>query len=101
MRNEVNQIHEYETFNNLGKGAPIPEGYKKIRVHFVFDVKHNGRHKARLVADGHLTSVLDDSVYSSVVSLRDLRLVVFAGEENGLTTWAADVGNAYLESYTK
>ena len=101
MRSEINQIQEYETFKSLGKGAPIPEGYKKIRVHFVFDVKHDGRHKARLVADGHLTSVLDDSVYSSVVSLRDLRLVVFAGEKNGLTTWAADVGNAYLESYTK
>jgi hypothetical protein len=32
-----------------------PSGYKKIRVHFVFDVKRDGRHEARLVADGHLT----------------------------------------------
>ena len=67
----------------------------------MFDIKHDGRHKARLVAGGHLTDVPDDSVYSSVVSLRDLRLVVFAGEQNGLDIWAADVGNAYLESYTK
>ena len=67
----------------------------------MFDIKHDGRHKARLVADGHLTDEPDDSVYSSVVSLHDLRLVVFVAEQNNLDIWVADVGNAYLESYTK
>jgi hypothetical protein len=47
-----------------------PTGFKKIRVHIVYDVKHDGRHKARLVADGHLTGIPLDSVYSGVVSLR-------------------------------
>jgi hypothetical protein len=28
---------------------------KKIRVHLIYAVKHDGRHKARLVAGGHLT----------------------------------------------
>jgi hypothetical protein len=101
MHTELDQIHGYETFKDLGKDAAPPYGYKKIKVHFVFDVKHDGRHKARLVAGGHLTDEPDESVYSSVVSLRDLRLVVFAGEQNNLDIWAADVGNAYLESYTK
>ena len=32
-----------------------PPGYQKIPVHLIFAVKYNGRHKARLVADGHLT----------------------------------------------
>jgi hypothetical protein len=35
----------------------------------VFDVKHDGRHKARYVAGGHLTDVPNESVYSGVVSL--------------------------------
>ena len=48
----------------------LKDNYKKIRVHFVFDVKHDGRHKARLVADGHLTDVPLMIVYSGVVSLR-------------------------------
>ena len=30
-----------------------PKGHQKIRVHFLFDVKHCGKFKARLVADGH------------------------------------------------
>ena len=85
----------------LEKVTNVPEGFKKIRVHFVFAVKHDGCHKARLVAGGHLTDVPLDSVYSGVVSLRSLRLVIFLAELNGLELFSADVGNAYLEAKTK
>ena len=60
---------EYKTFEDWGFKADPPKGYKKIRVHLVFDVKHDGRHKARLAADGHLTDIPLESVYSGVVSL--------------------------------
>ena len=98
---ELKQIMEYKTFLDKSKRVAIPKGYKRIRVHFVYAVKHNGRYKARLVAGGHLTDTPVDSVYSSVVSLRGLRFVIFLGELNGLYIWAADIGNAYLESKTK
>ncbi len=98
---EMKQIHEYKTFTDLGYGTKPPSGYKKIRVHLVYVVKHDGRHKARLVADGHLTQVPTESVYSGVVSLRGLRLVIFLAELNGLQLWSTDIGNAYLESKTK
>ena len=65
---EMAQLHEYTTFIDHGVGK-FPTGHRKIRVHLVYDVKHDGRHKARLVADGHLTDVPVDSVYSGVVSL--------------------------------
>ena len=67
----------------------------------VYDVKHDGRHKSRLVAGGHLTDTPIESVYSGVVSLRSLRLVIFLAELNGLEVWGADIGNAYLEARTK
>ena len=67
----------------------------------VYDVKHDGRHKSRLVAGGHLTDTPIESVYSGVVSLRSLRLVIFLAELNGLEVWGADIGNAYLEAKTK
>jgi hypothetical protein len=53
-----------------------------------------------LVADGRLTDVLLDSVYSGVVSFKGFRLVVFLAELNNLELWAADIGNTYLEAYT-
>ena len=67
---EMLQLDKYETFGNLGhsKSTRISKGYKKIRVHLVNAVKHNGRHKARLVADSHLTKEPLDSVYLGVVS---------------------------------
>ena len=52
---ELKQIDDYNTFLDKGKeweGAPE---FKRIKVHFMCDVKHDGRHKARLVAGGHLT----------------------------------------------
>jgi len=97
---ELQQLSEYKTFKNVGKDVPPPEAHKKIRVHLIYAVKHDGRHKARLVADGHLTDIPVDSVYSGVVSLRGLRMVLFLAKLNGLTTWATDIGNAYLEADT-
>ena len=52
------------SFKTMGKPNMIPsrERYqmhqmdtRKFRVHLIFAVKHDGRHKARLVAGGHLT----------------------------------------------
>ena len=80
---ELTQIHEYKVFKDTGKAqfhngkAVTPDGFQKIRVHFVYAFKHDGRFKARLVADGHLTKEPVESIYSGVVSLRSLRMVVF------------------------
>ncbi len=98
---ERDQLDEYDTWIEKGVSfKPGPE-YKRINVHFVFDVKHDGRHKSRLVAGGHMTDVPLDSVYSGVVSLRSLRIVVFLAELNNLELWGADISNTYLEAYTK
>ena len=77
-----------------------PKGYHRIKVHLVFAVKFDGRHKARLVADGHLIPESIENIYSGVVSLRNLRLVIFLGKLNHLNLWGADIGNAYLEAFT-
>ena len=96
---ELTQIYEYKVFKDTGKAqfhdgkAVTPDGFQKIRVHFVYAVKHAGKFKARPVADGHLTK-------EPVVSLRSLRMVVFLSQLNDLEIWGADVGNAYLEAYT-
>ena len=67
---------------------------------FVYAVKHDGRHKARLVGLGNMTPVPVHSVYSSVASLRGVRIIIFIAELNKLKLWGTDIGNAYLESYT-
>ena len=60
----MDQINEYEVFQDHGKAqydpksrkvSNAPNGYQKIRVHLICAVKHDGRDKARLVAGVHLT----------------------------------------------
>jgi hypothetical protein len=95
---EMAQLAEYDVFTDKGiDGDPGPD-FSKIRIHLVYAVKHDGRHKARLIADGHLTAVAVDSVYSGVVSLKGLRLLLFLSKLNDMQTWATDIGNAYLEA---
>src|SRR5688500_4924972 len=93
-------MEAYQVFKDHGHKATPPSEYKVIRAHLIYNVKHDGSHKARLVADGHLTDIPDDSVYSSVVSLRGLRILLFLTQLNGLEVWGTDIDNAYLEALT-
>ena len=77
-----------------------PKGCHRIKVHLVFALKFDCSHKARLVADGHLTPEPIENIYSGVASLRNLMLVIFLGKLNNLDIWGADIGNAYLEAFT-
>jgi hypothetical protein len=97
---EMSQMAEYEAFIALPEGSKPPKGYHKIKCHLVWDVKHDGRHKARFVAGGHLTPTPVESVYSGVVSLRGVRAIAAIAVNNDLELWSTDIGNAYLESYT-
>jgi hypothetical protein len=98
---EMSQLNDYNMFKDLGYKAEAPAGYKKIRMHLVFDCKHDGRHKARMVADGHLTMVPVDSIYLGVIFLQGLHMLVFLAELNDLETWSTDISNAYLEAEMK
>jgi hypothetical protein len=65
---EVEQLHEYSVFGDKGYGGSKPAGYKMIQCHLVYNVKHDAKHKSRLVAGGHLTDTPLNSMYSRVVS---------------------------------
>jgi len=102
---KFSQLFEYSTFDDKGhiRLHKPPEGYRRIRYHLIFAVKHDGRHKVRCVADGHLTAIPIDSVYSGVITfLRGLRIMIFLlDEHNTLILWVTDVGNVYLKAETK
>ena len=71
---EHKQLDDYNVFIDKGNfvGCRIPEGSRLIRVHTIFDVKIDGRHKSCVVADGYLIATPSESVYSGVVLLRGL-----------------------------
>ena len=72
----------------MSKVINAPKEYQNVRVHFLLDVKHCGKFKARLVADGHVTKQPNETVYSRVVSLRkEPQIGNFHAELNGLQLW--------------
>ena len=79
--------------------AKAPEGYKQVCVHYLCNCKHDWRHKACLVANGHLTNTPLESVSSGVVSFCGFHMVMFLAELNILKFWATNFGDAYLESH--
>jgi hypothetical protein len=76
---EMLQLAEYDTFRDMGHKdtASPPTGYKKIHTHLIYDCKHDDRHKAQMVADGHLTDI---PLESGVVSLHGLQIITFLTE---------------------
>ena len=48
-----------------------------------------------------MTQAPNEDTYSSVVSIKAMKICMFLAELNGLKIMAGDVGNAYLEAKTK
>lgn len=101
MDKELKQINDYETFIVLEDHEPLPEGYRKIPYHMVFDVKFDLRRKSRLVAGGNHTDNPKEDIYSGVVGMETIRLGFTLAAMNGLNCCAADVGNAFLYGKTR
>jgi Reverse transcriptase (RNA-dependent DNA polymerase) len=103
---ELNLLDQFEAFEDCGEytqekaKALFYQGYQFIKLIMVYDVKHDGRYRARLVAAGNVTRPGCDA-YSSVVSLCTLRLALLLGELNQLKMMVGDVTSAYLMALTK
>ena len=102
MDKEIMSINDFKTFRVLAEGEELPEGYTRIPYHIVFDVKFDGRHKARLVAGGHRTpSVSHEEVYSGVVGMDTIRMAFVLASLNELEVCAADISTAFLYGKTR
>ena len=101
IKKELDQLNEFNVFRPLGKGEKLSPEYQRIPYHVVFDVKFDLRRKARYVAGGDRTTVEKEDLYSGVVGMESVRTGFFLGELNQLSSCAADIGNAYLNSDTK
>ena len=96
----MDKTYKYKAFKSPSKGGRKSKNHVMIRVHLVYNVKQDERCKARLVAGGHMTGPNTNTYYSSAVSLRAMRMMIFLAELNGMELIAADIGNAYLEAST-
>ena len=105
---EIEQIKEYQVFKDYGKAVyeknkitNAPEGHKRSEyiLSLMSSIVENS--KQDLWQMDNLTKEPMETVYSGVVSIRNLRLAMFLAELNDLELWGADVGKAYLQALTK
>jgi hypothetical protein len=72
-----------------------------IIVHFVFAVKHDIRHKARLFDSGNLADSDIDCTFLGTVILQNMSIIIVYSELNNLNTMFCDKFSASLEFDTQ
>jgi hypothetical protein len=100
IQKEMSQLSDYKTFRLPKPGEDLSE-FQRIPYHMVFDVKFDGRRKARLVAQGNKAIVPAEDVYSGVVGIETVRLVLALAAMDDYQVCAADIGNAFLYGKNK
>ena len=100
IKKEIRTLNDVECFEFHDPGYKLQTDYQKTTLRVIFDVKHDLRRKARLVAGGHLVELLDTNVYSSTVKPISVKILHVIAAKQGLKQLCGDVGNAYINAYT-
>ena len=78
----------------------ITHEYQKIPLLWTFTVRYDGRHRARLVAGGHVIEELENDYYSGVVGLGIIRIAFAAAILWDLKVITADIASVYIHACT-
>ena len=91
---EVASILQYGVWSE----CELPAGKQALPTHFVFEVKRDGRYKARLVAGGHRQQHgLDfEETYAPVCSYRTMRMLLAVAAHEDLELRQFDIRTAFL-----
>jgi hypothetical protein len=101
IKREIDTLMELKCFDFKAPGYNPGPDFQLTKLHCVYDVKHDLRRKARLVAGGHLIDVPTDvQIYSSQVKPISVKLLHVISHKMGLKQLCGDIGNAYVNAYT-
>ena len=91
---ELESLRKQEVF----KLTNLPAGHKTVGCRWVFDIKSDGRYKARLVAQGfsQVEDIDFNELFSPVVCFESMRLVFALAALKGWYMTGVDVHTAYL-----
>ena len=101
MDKEINALIDHDCFEFMPPGFKPDDSYQECPLRMIFDVKQCGKYKARLVAGGHKVDAGSLSTRATVVKGVSVRLLDVIAHHHGLKTLCGDVGNAFINAYTK
>jgi hypothetical protein len=99
VKKEMNNVKV--AFDFKDNRSQVPNGFKRIDCHIIYDVKFDLTRKARYVGGGHRTQVPASMTYLSVVSRDSVRIMFLVAALNELDIKMCDIGNAYLNAETR
>ena len=101
QKTEASTLRNMDTFELMPEGFDL-DGYQYVPLIYAWDVKFDGRRRARLVANGKVTiGPPEEDVWSGVVNTDSVRTAMFLAMLNGMKILAADISSAYLMADTK
>ena len=95
---EIEALMGQDTFAYLNDNAKLlkGKGFKFCPLRMIFDIKQDGRRKARLVIGGHVLDSTDLDTYASVMKAISQRLLMVIALANDYQVLTGDIKNAYL-----
>jgi hypothetical protein len=96
IRKEVASLLALDCFEFHAPDYKPNSEYQFARLTMIFEVKQDGRRKARLVAGGHQVDPMGINSRSTVVKGISVRLLDLIAHRDNLTTLCGDIGNAFI-----
>ena len=82
-------------YHDPGTKFRSTEGWQYAPLHMIYTVKHDLRHKARLVCGGNVLDASAHVTYSSTVQNLTIRMLMILAVQNNLKFLTGDIGNAF------
>ena len=102
IKKEMAALDKAQVFQYMPGHYKIPKDFQFAPLRVIFDIKQEDlRHKARLVAGGHVVDSSMYESYSSVVQTMTVRLLQTVTMKHDLKIITGDIGNAFVQALTK
>lgn len=101
VKKEIGALIQHQCFDFKPPGFKPPSDFQYCRLHFVYEVKSDLRHKARLVCNGSQVDPRGLSTRATVVKTVSVRLLDLIASSQGLQVLTGDIGNAFIQAHTK
>ena len=96
IKNEIASLLALNCFDFHSPDYKPSSDFQMARLNMIFEVKQDGRRKARLVAGGHMVDPMGVNTRSTVVKGISVRLLDLIAHRDGLRILCGDIGNAFI-----
>ena len=101
VKKEVGALIQHQCFDFRSPDYKPSKDYQYCRLHFVYEIKTDLRHKARLVCDGSRVDPRGLSTRATVVKGISVRLLDLIADAQDLKVLCGDIGNAFIQATTQ